>query len=1148
MKKLLILVFIAISITLSGNTYYVSPSGSDSNPGSINAPFFTLNKAWTVVFAGDVIYLRGGTYQYVSRQSLTGKSGTAANPIKIFAYPGEIPILTKSSSYTTPSWPNGLVYLVGNYTYWKGIEIANYTQATPDIWHGFVLVDGSNNKFEQINSHNNGHGMLIFGNSNNNLVLNCDFHNNYDPLTSGDPYGNADGLEIANITTGNTNTVKGCRCWSNSDDGIDLWQNEGNVIIDSCWTGINGFREDDITTGGDGNGIKCGKTVTDYGNTVLRTITHCISFKNRGKGFDQNGALCGIALYNNTSYLNLLQGYYLYLPAKVHMLKNDIDYQSSSSSISAGSILSNNTFTYLSNNPAYPVSVADFMSVDWTEIKMPRKSDGSLPDINFLHLATGSSLIDKGVDVGLPYSGTAPDLGAFEKQTGTSVTIPVYTSSAVENATPSSLEMTYNTSLANIVPVVSSFSVSVNSVTRSVNTVLVSGTKVILTLASALVYGDVVTVAYTKPATNPLQTTSGGVAASISAQTVNNKVNSGQLVLTIEGTTVTNTLDTWLGVNIARSLPTTFTYRNNSITTTSNNGYMLQAGDEITNSLNNNLDGAVITGNKFIWNGTNGNNGVHGLFTGYNKNVVIKYNYLDRTPSGIQRKGWGMINTSGGIAYNILKDPILTGVVIKGMQGVKVLNNTFYSTQIMYTGPGVGTWRGLVEIYANDDAVPNSPPSSGTKIFNNIFYTKHQIYNIHIYASGDLTDFESDYNVFYCEDGTPIFNYLGTLKTFAQWQALGYDKHSVVVNPNFTNFTDFVPRVRLDYGIDLGTTWQAGLSVDAVWGTTDPKTTNQNGAWQVGARVYGPTGTITVPGYTSSAVQDATPALLEMTYDQTLANIIPATSAFSVHVNSITRSINSVAISGIKVSLTLASAIVYGDVVTVAYTKPSSNPLQTSLGGQAISISAQTVNNNVNPVNSVTPVYLNSAIEDSTPALLEMTYSLDLANTVPPATAFTVKTNGANRKVTSVAISGKKVKLSLESAAVFGDNVTVSYTKPASNGIKASVGEAESISSQPVINNILKITNSGPGSTEAGKITIYPNPAHDFFNILFGEPTLVRQIIKIIDLSGKIVFKDFIDQGITNIRIPISLRTGIYIVSLESGKLILFTQKLILNQ
>jgi hypothetical protein len=44
----------------------------------------------------------------------------------------------------------------------------------------------------------------------------------------------------------------------------------------------------------------------------------------------------------------------------------------------------------------------------------PRQSDGSLPVLPDLCPAANSTLIDKGVDVGLPYQGRAPDLGAFE--------------------------------------------------------------------------------------------------------------------------------------------------------------------------------------------------------------------------------------------------------------------------------------------------------------------------------------------------------------------------------------------------------------------------------------------------------------------------------------------------------------------------------------------------------------------------------------------------------------------------------------------------------------------------------------------------------------------------------------------------------------
>jgi uncharacterized protein (TIGR02145 family) len=44
--------------------------------------------------------------------------------------------------------------------------------------------------------------------------------------------------------------------------------------------------------------------------------------------------------------------------------------------------------------------------------------------------------------------------------------------------------------------------------------------------------------------------------------------------------------------------------------------------------------------------------------------------------------------------------------------------------------------------------------------------------------------------------------------------------------------------------------------------------------------------------------------------------------------------------------LTLSSFVAYGNIVTVAYTKPASNPLQTASGGQAANLATQAVTNN----------------------------------------------------------------------------------------------------------------------------------------------------------------------------------------------------------
>jgi hypothetical protein len=60
------------------------------------------------------------------------------------------------------------------------------------------------------------------------------------------------------------------------------------------------------------------------------------------------------------------------------------------------------------------VSEADFQSVATTGMDAPRQADGSLPVLPNFRLAEGSDLIDQGVELGLPFAGSAPDLGAFE--------------------------------------------------------------------------------------------------------------------------------------------------------------------------------------------------------------------------------------------------------------------------------------------------------------------------------------------------------------------------------------------------------------------------------------------------------------------------------------------------------------------------------------------------------------------------------------------------------------------------------------------------------------------------------------------------------------------------------------------------------------
>src|SRR6266446_5930779 len=95
-------------------TYYISPAGSDTNSGTIQAPWKHLQKAFDTLTAGQVVCLRTGTYEPAgayntpSYRHTISRSGQQGNPIVIRNYPGETAIVL------------GLVVVRGNYLKLRG--------------------------------------------------------------------------------------------------------------------------------------------------------------------------------------------------------------------------------------------------------------------------------------------------------------------------------------------------------------------------------------------------------------------------------------------------------------------------------------------------------------------------------------------------------------------------------------------------------------------------------------------------------------------------------------------------------------------------------------------------------------------------------------------------------------------------------------------------------------------------------------------------------------------------------------------------------------------------------------------------------------------------------------------------------------------
>jgi hypothetical protein len=396
-----------LPVLSSAKAYYVSLGGSDVAAGTFSQPFLTITKAHSVVAAGDTIFVRGGSYAVNATINIS-KSGTSTNGFFLLTYPGERPILDFSSMAVSSG--NRGIQLSGSHWYIKGFDVKG-------AGDNGMSISGSFNTVEFCSFFENGDTGLQLGNgASNNRIINCDSYYNVDP-----GQGNADGF-APKLDVGTGNYFYGCRCWQNSDDGWDGYlrpSNDVTTTLENCWSFSNGYLKNGSASSGNGNGFKMGGG--DNGNSDHlkhnMILKRCLAFDNRVKGFDQNNNLGSMTLYNCTAFRNGTN-YSISRALDSGKALIVINCVSLGSYGLLGSFAVQQTNSWLS---PFDVSNADFVSVDTAGVRGPRKADGSLPDITFMHLAPGSRLIDAGTIIGLPYSGSAPDLGAFEYETITPV-------------------------------------------------------------------------------------------------------------------------------------------------------------------------------------------------------------------------------------------------------------------------------------------------------------------------------------------------------------------------------------------------------------------------------------------------------------------------------------------------------------------------------------------------------------------------------------------------------------------------------------------------------------------------------------------------------------------------------------------------------
>ena len=255
----------------NGASWYVSPTGNDSNPCTEASPCRQISRALTIVQPGDTIFVADGTYNAFTVDSL---NGTATNPISIQALAQNAQILPVSGIRDT------IFITFSSYIVIDGLRSSNANRAA-------VRIDNSPSVTVQNGVYGNNAEWGIFTDFSDDTIL----RNN-------ECYGSVaqHGIYVSNSSE--SPIVRANWLHDNAGAGVQI-----NADVTQGGSGLttNALLEDNIIY----NNGSAGGGAINLDGVQFSTIRNNLLYNNHASGitmFQQDGAAGpqGNLVYNNT--------------------------------------------------------------------------------------------------------------------------------------------------------------------------------------------------------------------------------------------------------------------------------------------------------------------------------------------------------------------------------------------------------------------------------------------------------------------------------------------------------------------------------------------------------------------------------------------------------------------------------------------------------------------------------------------------------------------------------------------------------------------------------------------------------------------------------------------------------------------------------